>query len=164
MDLRLAPDDPRADDVHELLERHLSFARMATPPAHVFALDAEGRLDQTVTYFSARRDGVLLGVGALKELDTSHGELKSMHTVEAARGQGVGHAMVEHLLSVAERRRYRRVSLETGTMDVFAPARGLYARVGFKPCEPFGEYTANRYSTCMTIELAGSSAGLGEEH
>ena len=114
MDLRLAPDDPRADDVHELLERHLSFARMATPPAHVFALDAEGRLDQTVTYFSARRDGVLLGVGALKELDPSHGELKSMHTVEAARGQGVGRAMVEHLLSVAERRRYRRVSLETG--------------------------------------------------
>jgi putative acetyltransferase len=117
---------------------------MATPAAHVFALDAEGRLDQTVTYFSARRDGVLLGVGALKELDPSHGELKSMHTVEAARGQGVGRAMVEHLLSVAERRRYRRVSLETGTMDVFAPARALYARVGFKPCEPFGEYTAYR--------------------
>ena len=136
MVLCLAPDDPRADDVHELLERHLSFARMATPPAHVFALDAEGRLDQTVTYFSARRDGVLLGVGALKELDPSHGELKSMHTVEAARGQGVGRAMVEHLLSVGYTRvdvveMPGQVTLRGGILDVYSPEMDRPVRVDF---------------------------------
>jgi putative acetyltransferase len=158
----IAPDDPRADDVRALLERHLAFARAVTPPGHVHALDLDGLLDPTVTFFSARRAGVLLGVGALKELDTSHGELKSMHTIEAARGQGVGGAMVEHLLAVAIERNYRRVSLETGTMYAFAPARSLYTKVGFTPCEPFGDYTSNPNSTCMTIDL-GRSAGSTQD-
>lgn len=136
-----------------LLERHLAFSREVSPPDHVHALDIDGLLDPDVTFFSARGDGVLLGVGALKELDPSHGELKSMHTVETARAQGVGRAMVDHLLSVAADRSYRRVSLETGAMDAYAPARSLYAKVGFRPCEPFGEYTANPYSRCMTIDL-----------
>jgi len=121
----------------------------------VHALDTAGLLDPAVTFFSARRGGVLLGVGALKRLDRSQAELKSMHTVEAARGQGVGRAMVEHLLSVAVDRGYLRVSLETGTMEAFAAARLLYASAGFVPCEPFGEYTVNPYSTCMTISLDG---------
>jgi putative acetyltransferase len=96
---------------------------------------------------------VLLGVGALKRLDETHAELKSMHTSEAARGQGVGRAMVGHLLAVAADRGYQRVSLETGTTDAFAPARSLYTTVGFKPCAPFGEYTDNRHSAYMTIDL-----------
>jgi putative acetyltransferase len=163
MDLCFARDDPQAEDVHALLERHLSFAREATPPGYVYALDAEGRLDPAVTYFSVRRDGVLLGVGALAELDASHGELKSMHTAEASRGQGVGGAMVEHLLSVAAGKRYHRVSLETGTMAAFAPARALYAKARFNPCEPFGDYTVNRYSTCLTLQLAVGLLGVAEE-
>jgi putative acetyltransferase len=155
MDLVIAADDPRATDVQALLERHLSFARELSPPAHVHALDTAGLLERAVTFFSARRGGLLLGVGALKELDRSHAELKSMHTVEAARGQGVGRAMVEHLLSAATDRGYLRVSLETGTMEAFAAARVLYASVGFVPCEPFAAYTVNPYSTCMTISLDG---------
>ena len=154
MDLVTAPDDPRAEDVLALLERHLAFSREVTPPGHVHALGVDGLLDPAVTFFGARRrDGALLGVGALKELDARHGELKSMHTAEAARGQGVGRAMVGHLLAVAAGRNYRRVSLETGTMAAFAPARSSYAKVGFEPCEPFGGYTANPNSTCMTVEL-----------
>jgi putative acetyltransferase len=102
---------------------------------------------------------VLLGVGALKRLDEAHAELKSMHTSEAARSQGVGRAMVDHLLAVAADGRYQRVSLETGTMDAFAPARSLYTKVGFRPCAPFGEYTVNPYSACMTIDLAEADAG-----
>jgi putative acetyltransferase len=140
--------------VRALLERHLAFSRAVTPPGHVHALDVAGLVDPAVSFFSARRGGALLGVGALKQLDPSHGELKSMHTAEAARGQGVGRAMVDHLLSIARVRAYRRVSLETGTMDAYAPARALYAKVGFLPCDPFGEYTANPHSTCMTIALA----------
>ncbi len=156
MDLLIALDDPAAEDVRDLLESHLLLARELSPPDHVHALDALGRLDPAVTFFSARRQTTLLGVGALKELAATHGELKWMHTEQNARGQGVGRAMLEHLLSVAVTRGYRQVSLETGTMDAFAPARALYASVGFAPCAPFGEYTANSYSVCMTLFLAPS--------
>ena len=149
----IAVDDPRAEDVRALLEAHLAFAREVTPPEDVHALDIEGLLDPAVTFFSARVDGELVGIGALKQLDDSHAELKSMHTVEAARCRGVGRAMVDHLLSVATERRCRRVSLETGTMDVFAPARGLYAKAGFAPCEPFGDYRSSRNSAYMSITL-----------
>jgi putative acetyltransferase len=76
-----------------------------------------------------------------------------MHTLRAARGQGVGRAIVEHLLEAARKEGYRRVSLETGTMEEFAPARALYEKVGFEKCRPFGDYTDNEYSMCMTIVL-----------
>jgi putative acetyltransferase len=162
MDLVIAVDDPRIDDVRTLLDRHLAFAREVTPPDHVHAMEIDDLVDSAVTFFSARRAGVLLGVGALKRLDETHAELKSMHTSEAARGQGVGRAMVGHLLAVAADRSYQRVSLETGTMDAFAPARSLYTTVGFKPCAPFGKYTDNPYSACMTIDLAGAAGGRGQ--
>lgn len=146
-------DDPRRPDVSALLARHLAFSRGESPPVHVHALDIGGLLDPAVSFFSARRDGALLGVGALRRLDSSHVELKSMHTVAAARRQGVGASMVEHLLCVATDRGYARVSLETGTMQAFAPARRLYERAGFRPCPPFGGYTVNPYSVCMSLEL-----------
>jgi putative acetyltransferase len=152
-ELVIAQDDPLRPDVTALLERHLAFAHEVTPEGHVHALDVHRLLDPSVTFFSARRDGELFGVGALRELDPTHGELKSMHTPPSARRQGVGRAMVEHLLEVARGRGYDRISLETGTMDAFAPARDLYAAIGFVPCPPFGDYTANAHSVCMTLVL-----------
>jgi putative acetyltransferase len=136
-----------------LLEVHLAYSYEFSPPEHVHALDIDGLLDPAVTFFSARRNGVLLAVGALKHLDDDHGELKSMHTSEQARRQGIGHAMLEHLLTVADQRNYRRVSLETGTMDAYAAARAMYGKAGFVRCEPFGQYTDNPFSLCMTIRL-----------
>jgi putative acetyltransferase len=149
----IAPDDPRAEDVRALVERHLTFSDQVTPPGHVHALDLEGLLGPAVTFFSARRDGVLLGVAALRRLDEHHAELKSMHTAEAARRQGVGRAMVAHILAFAAASDYWRVSLETSTTGAFGAARSLYAKAGFVRCEPFGEYTADPQSTCMTIYL-----------
>jgi putative acetyltransferase len=146
----IAVDDPERDDVRALLEQHLAFARSVTPPEHVYALDLDGLLDPSVTFFSVRAGGELLGVGALKQLDPDHAELKSMHTATAARRRGVGRAMVEHLLGVAAERGVRRVSLETGTMEAFAPARSLYADAGFAPCGPFGDYDESPTSAFMT--------------
>ena len=149
----IAQDDPRRPDVTALLERHLAFAHEVTPEGHVHALDVERLVDPSITFFSARRDGGLLGVGALHELDPTHGEIKSMHTDGDARRQGVGRAMVEHLLDVARARGYERVSLETGTGTAFAPAHGLYAAIGFTRGAPFGDYTDNPHSVCMTLQL-----------
>jgi putative acetyltransferase len=149
-------DDPRAEDVLELLERHLVFSRSNTPPEDVHTLDVDGLLDPAVTFFSFRREGELLAFAALKRIDEHHAELKSMHTAQAARGRGIGRAMVEHLLTTARERGFDRVSIETGSQPAFAPARSLYARAGFEPCEPFGDYRPSPNSTFMTVSLEGS--------
>jgi putative acetyltransferase len=149
----IAPDDPRAPDVRALLDRHLAFANANSPPEDVHALDISDLLERDVLFYSFRRNGELLGVGALRLLDAHHAEVKSMHTAEAARGRGVGRAMVDHLLGVARTRGARRVSIETGSTAPFAPARALYADAGFEPCEPFGDYLPSPNSTCMTRRL-----------
>jgi putative acetyltransferase len=152
-------EDPRAVDVRALLDVHLTFARADTPPEDAHALDIDGLADPAVTLFGFRSDGELLGVAALKRLDDAHAEVKSMHTAAAARGRGIGRALVEHLIAVARERGYLRLSLETGAGPTFAPARSLYARVGFVPCEPFAEYVASPNSAYMTLELDGQSRG-----
>jgi putative acetyltransferase len=154
----IGADDPRADDVRALLERHLAFARSTTRPEDVHALDVDALLDPAVTFFSYRVDGELLGVAALKRLDDGHAEIKSMHTAEAARGRGVARALVDHLIAVARERGYRRLSLETGAQEAFAPARRLYERARFEPCGPFGDYRHSRASAYMTLSLDGPGA------
>ena len=147
-------DDPRKPDVRVILERHLAFCLSETPPEHAFALDVTGLLDPAVTFFSyTGDDGTVLGVGAIKELGPAHGELKSMHTAEEARGRGVGRAMLRHLLSVAQARGYRRVLLETGTTPGFAAARSLYAGAGFVPAEPFGDYQRTEDNTFYRLDF-----------
>ncbi len=146
-------DDPRAADVTALLEAHLTFARATSPSCHVHALEIEKLLEPSITFVSARRGETLLGIGALKQLDNEHAEVKSMHTTESARGQGVGRAIVAHLLNVAAEAGCKRVSLETGTQGGFIAARSLYESIGFAECEPFADHTSNAHSICMTIDL-----------
>ena len=159
-EVKISIDDPRTSDVCGLVERHLAFARSHKPPGDIHALDVAGLLDPAVTCFSCRAGGELLAVGALKRLDRYHAELKSMHTAEAARGHGIGRAMVAHLIATACDRGFRRVSLKTGSQSAFAPARSLYTSVGFTPCGPFGDYRPSRDSTFMTLWLdcPGSAA------
>jgi putative acetyltransferase len=146
-------DDPRREDVRALLARHLEYAIQTTPPEGVYALDLEGLLDPAITFFSYRVHGELLAIGALKQLGDDHAELKSMHTALAARRRGIGREMVEHLIAVARDRGLARISLETGSMDAFAPARSLYRKAGFVPCGPFGDYPGGHTSSFMTLDL-----------
>ena len=125
-----------------------------SPPEDIHALDIDGLLDPAVTFYSYRLNGQVLGVGALKELGAAHGELKSMHTLAAARGRGIGAAMLAHLIAVARGRGYTRLSLETGSMTGFAPARSLYQRAGFEYCDPFADYLTSPNSVFMTMDLA----------
>ena len=150
----IAVDDPRSADIRALLGAHHAFAHDHSPPEDVHALDVDGLVDPTITFVSCRMGGQLLGVGALKELEEGHAELKSMHTAVAARGRGVARAILDHLIERARDNRITRLSLETGSMDAFAPARALYERAGFESCGPFGDYLASPYSTFMTRRLA----------
>lgn len=148
-------DDPR---VIELLHTHLRRARAETAAGSAHALDLSGLRAPDVTFWSAwegesAADETLVGVGALKRLTADHGEVKSMHTAESARGRGVGSALLRHILTRAREQRMTRVSLETGSWPYFVPARALYARHGFIECLPFGEYRADPNSIFMTLAL-----------
>jgi putative acetyltransferase len=151
--VRIAPDDPRTADIRDLLGMHLSFAYSHSGAEHVHALDIDGLLDPAVAFFSYREHGELLAVGALKQLEPGHAEIKSMHTAQAARGRGIGRAMLDRLIALARKRGCTRVSLETGAIPAFAAARALYASAGFVPCGPFGEYAESPFNTFMTLTL-----------
>ena len=151
--MQISPDDPRAADVRALLQGHLDWASLHSPPEDVHALDVDALVHPAIVFVSCRADGVLLGVGALKDLGDGHGELKSMHTLAAARGRGVARGVLAHLVDVARQRGLTRLSLETGSMDAFAPARALYAGAGFTPCGPFGDYRPSAYSAFFTRTL-----------
>lgn len=150
--------DPRADDVRQLVEHHLKFGRLHSPPQDAHALEIDRLLDPAVTLFSIRYRGELVAVGALKRLDDQHVELKTMHTAEHVRGLGIGRAMLDHLLAVARERGFEQVSLETGLQEAFAPARSLYVSAGFAPWEPFGDYRQSPNSTYMTMRVSARRA------
>ena len=152
-------DDVRGAEVLALLEVHLADVARHSPPESVHALDLEALRAPEVTVWTAWEGGELLGCGALMELDPYHGEIKSMRTAQAHLRRSVGARILEHLIGEARRRAYRRLSLETGSMEAFAPARRLYARFGFEPCPPFADYRPGPYSVYMTLSLADT---LGE--
>jgi putative acetyltransferase len=136
-----------------LLREHLRGMAELSPPESVHALDLDGLKRPEVSFWSAWDEDDLLGCGALKQLDAEHGEIKSMRTATAHRRRGVAAALLEHLLGEAGRRRYRRLSLETGSMEGFEPARSLYARYGFDYCGPFADYRDDPNSVFMSKAL-----------
>ncbi len=103
---------------------------------------------------------MLFAVGALRRLTADHGEVKSMHVAQALRGRGAGGALLRHIVAVAQARGYRRLSLETGPMAYFQPARALYRQYGFKACEPFADYGRDPNSVFITLELTGSETRI----
>ena len=143
-------DDPRVVD---LLHTHRTRARAETGPGSAYALDPSGLRAPEITFWAGWEDDAVVGVGALKRLSADHGELKSMYTAEAARGRGVGSAILRHILAAARARGMSRVSLETGSWPYFAPARALYKRHGFLECPPFGDYRLDPNSVFMTLAL-----------
>jgi putative acetyltransferase len=152
VDLRV--DDLSRPEIVALLVEHRRRMFLYSPPEDVHALDLDGLRQPDITLWSAWREGQLAGCGALRELDPAHGEIKSMRTADAFLRQGVGAAVLEHILGEARRRGYRRLSLETGKQDAFAPARALYARFGFTACGRFGDYPeGDTTSHFMTREI-----------
>lgn len=152
--MKIEEDDLRSREIADLLQAHLDFANAHSPRESVHALDLGSLRGPNMTVWTAWDDEErLLGCVALKRLDARHGEVKSMHTTAKARGRGVAQKLLEHLLETARSRGMERLSLETGSMDAFAPARRLYERNGFRPCEPFDDYEKDPHSVFMTRAL-----------
>lgn len=152
--LEIRRDDLSGPEVAALVRGHLAAVALHSPPESVHALDLDGLRAPDVTFWSVWEGSALVGCGALKELDPTHGELKSMRTDSAHLRRGIASALLEHMIAVARSRSYCRLSLETGSMESFVPARALYARFGFRPCGPFASYVEDPYSVFMTLDLA----------
>lgn len=148
--LAVAVEDPATPDVRALLVRHFEMMRAGSPEesCHVTPPDNFGAQDETL--LGVRRGDQLLGIGAIKQIAAGEGELKSMHTAAEARGQGVARKILEALLAEAKRQGLHRLSLETGTAEMFTPARQLYHSAGFTDCPPFGDYKVDPLSVFMT--------------
>lgn len=152
-DFDIREDDLSGRRIADLLRQHLDNMHAISPPGSVHALEIDRLREPGVTFWTAWDGDELLGCAALKELDTAHGEIKSMRTVEAHRGRGVASRLLEHLIEDARRRGYERLSLETGSTTHFASARSLYARYGFEPCGPFADYRPDPHSAFMSRML-----------
>ena len=153
-DIEIRQDDLTGPEVQGLLAEHLRNMHEISPPESVHALDLTGLRRPEITFWTAwSAGGRLLGCGALKELDPRHGEVKSMRTAAAARGQGVGRAILSHIIATARARGYERLSLETGAEPAFVPARTLYESAGFEYCGPFADYRLDPNSVFLTLRL-----------
>lgn len=151
--ITIGEDDLTGEDIIALLRYHLDQMVQHSPICSVHAFPAERLRAPDVTFYALRVDGQLAACGALKQIDARHGELKSMRTDPAYLRRGLGEAMLLHLMAEAQARGYARLSLETGRPEPFHAAHALYRKHGFAECPPFGDYTEDPFSMCMTRTL-----------
>jgi len=151
--MQIRQDDLTGREIRALLAEHLRSMHELSPPESVHALPVDKLRQPDVTFWTVWSDSDLLACGALRELDAEHGEIKSMRTSFEHRRRGAARVMLEHILAEAQRRGYARLSLETGSMPAFAPARRLYEQFGFVHCAPFGDYREDPNSVFMTRTL-----------
>lgn len=151
--MKIRQDDPTAPHVADLLAHHLQELR-GVMANHAFALDATALAAPGITFWTAWRDDVLLGFGALKQLDDTHGEVKSMRAAPVARGTGVGRFVLNHNVAEARTRGYTRISLETGTAVLHQPAIALYRSAGFISCDAFAEYQPSPHNQFFSLDLS----------
>lgn len=148
--LRLLLDDLSGAPTRALIARHLSAMHAHSPPESVHAFDVEKLRQPGLTFWSAWVGEEIAGCGALKVLDAERGELKSMRVADAFLGQGIGRAILEHLVAEARARGLGSLWIETGSAPAFLPALRLYESAGFRRCGPFGEYRNDPFSIFMT--------------
>lgn len=152
--MNIVQDDLSCTAVQEILMDHVRNMREISPPGSSHALNLDGLRIPSVTVWSAWNEENLAGVGAIEELSSKHGEIKSMRTAPAFVRQGVARQLLQHIVNEAKRRGYERISLETGSYDFFSPARKLYESFGFEYCGPFAEYVEDPNSVFMTLKLS----------
>ena len=153
INLEIKMDDLTGPEVAALIGEHLHAMTLHSPPESIHALNLEHLKKPDITFWSAWDQGELVGCGALKQLNKQHGEIKSMRTSSPHLRKGVAKQMLEHIIQEAKKRGFSRLSLETGSMAAFEPARRLYASFGFQYCNPFSDYNEDPNSVFMTKEI-----------
>ena len=137
-------------EVNQLLTKHFIELRAASPEGSAHVLDIPGLQVTSIKFWSLWEENQLMGCGALKFLDQYHGEFKSIRIHENFKGKGNGIKIITHLIDEAKKLNIRKLSIETGAGDFFAPARKLFNKCGFKPCPPFAHYKKDINSLYLT--------------
>lgn len=145
--------DVANEKVLALLQEHLAGMNANSPPGSVYALQPSGLQSQTVSFFSVWDRDELMAIGALKEVDTTVGEIKSMRTARAHLRRGAAAFLLHHLITIARARGYQRLSLETGSGAAFEPALALYRRYGFDNGSQFGDYEPSAFNQFLHLKL-----------
>lgn len=148
-------DDLSGKEIFSLLQEHLEDMKATSPPESKHALDLDGLKDSSVKFWTIWDGKELAGCGAFKILDTEHAEIKSMRTSNQYQNKGVASKLLIHIIEQAKLVGLKKLSLETGSMDYFIPAHGLYKKHGFSFCGPFSNYIADPNSIFMSLELVG---------
>ena len=151
--MKIVVDDLSSREIAEFLEAHLDDMIAVSPPESKHALDLDDLRKPEITFWSVWEEQTLAGCGALKHLNKEHAELKSMRTAPHCKQRGIASTLLSHILEFAKSEGYQRVSLETGSMAFFEPARNLYQKYGFDFCPPFADYKEDPNSAFMTILL-----------
>ncbi len=138
-------------EVNELLKKHFIELRAASPEGSAHVLDIEGLQVPSIKFWSLWENEKLMGCGALKILDNSHGEFKSIRLNDNYRKKGNGIKLIHHLIDEAKKIKINRISIETGAGKFFKPARKLFDLCGFKPCAPFAHYKEDINSLYLTM-------------
>ena len=154
MAISIARESPLGSDLAMLMDRHQAAMHHDTPAESIHMMDACALLSPDVSFFVIRAEGKPVGMGAFKQLDAAHAEIKSMHVLVENRGEGLSQQLLAHLLAEAKSAGITRVSLETGSQPGFAAAHSLYEKAGFTPCPPFADYTEDPLSVFMSRSLA----------
>jgi putative acetyltransferase len=152
--VQIVVDDLSGPQIAQFLDEHVQEMRSITPsPESKHALDLDDLRKPEITFWSVMDRATLVGCGAIKRLDASHAEVKSMRTAPARRRDGTASMLLGHIITEAKRMGFTRLSLETGSYEFFLPARKLYEKFGFEYCEPFAGYQADSNSVFMTRHL-----------
>jgi putative acetyltransferase len=141
------------EQVLAMLRFHFDTNISVTPVGSAHVFDVSRLKAPDIFFWSAWLGEALMGVGALKVMDAENGEVKSMHTLQTSRRSGVGGALLRHIMDAARMKGLKRLYLETGSFEYFAPARALYTKYGFVECEPFSGYKPDPNSTFMTRDI-----------
>jgi putative acetyltransferase len=154
-ELKIVVDDLSGPQIRDFLQEHVQQMRSITPLESKHALDLDALRQPGITFWSVMDGVTLVGCGAIKRLDASHAEVKSMRSAPSRQRSGIASLLLAHIIAEATRMGFTRLSLETGSTGFFAPARKLYAKFGFETCGPFADYRPDPNSVFMTRTLAG---------
>ena len=127
-------------EVNKLLKKHFIELRSVSPEGSTHVLDIDGLKNASIKFWSLWEENKLVGCGALKFLETYHGEFKSIRVADDFRKKGYGKKIIHHLISESKEIGIKKLSVETGSGNFFLPARKLFTSCGFKPCDPFAHY------------------------
>ena len=141
-------------EVNKLLINHFIELSSVSPVDRGHVLDISGLKNPIIKFWSLWENDELIGCGALKFLDKEHGELKSIRVADRFRRKGNGIKVINHLIDEAKKLNIKKISLETGTGNFFAPARKLFDKCGFKICEPFAHYKKDLDAYYMSLLIS----------